>query len=271
MKNLLQGTSRQEISVFNFINTLMPETTVLKNNRQVLNGKELDIYVPSRKFAVEFNGLYFHNDSMKNDPFYHLQKSVECEKKGIRLIQIMSDEWEQKKPLVLDLIRKSLGKCDNVSLQNCKIVEISKQEGDLFMKRHCLLEEDPHASLYYAILLDNEKMAVASFKKEKNWTLTRYVERMGFTVHSGLKKIIDEFKTQHSLPLTATLDRRLYQKYDFIEAGFEEIEPTNPNVTITKDFKKRFPLKEKTSDEKLEKQGWHKVYDCGNRRFLLCT
>ena len=99
-KSLIQqGTSQQEIDVYNLIKRLLPNKLVLKNDRNILKGKELDIVVPSLKLAIEFNGLFFHCDAKKSDPMYHLHKSIECERQGYRLIQIMSDEWEKKKPL----------------------------------------------------------------------------------------------------------------------------------------------------------------------------
>lgn len=54
----------------------------LLNDRQVLKPAELDIYVPSKKLAIEYDGMYWHSDEFK-DATYHVKKTDECEKSGI--------------------------------------------------------------------------------------------------------------------------------------------------------------------------------------------
>lgn len=270
MPTTLHGTSRQEIEVYNFIKMQLPKCQVLKNNRSVINGRELDIYVPSKKVAVEFNGLFYHSDNTQSDPFYHLYKSVECEKRGIQLIHVMSDEWEQKKPLVQDLIKKALGIHETVNISICNLKEINEREGKAFMESHCIQSYDQDSILYYGIFFEGDKLAVASFKKaDSNWVLTRYIDRKGYKVRDGLKAILESFLQTHPKPLTASLDRRLYSNAEYKSVGFKEVAPSNPNVTVTKDFKKRFPLNPKMTEKQLQEKGWHKVYDCGERRFIL--
>lgn len=64
---------------------------ILFNDRTVLNGKELDIYLPDLKIAFEYDGAYWHNNV--NNYF----KFEECRKQGIRLIHIIENTWIQKK------------------------------------------------------------------------------------------------------------------------------------------------------------------------------
>ena len=44
-----QGTSLEEQSVYNFMRSLLPNKTIVKNDRNILKGKELDIYIPSKR------------------------------------------------------------------------------------------------------------------------------------------------------------------------------------------------------------------------------
>ena len=74
---------------------------VVKRTRKVIAPQELDIYLPELKIAVEFNGNYWHKD-VKN---YHLDKSIACRNKGIRLIHIYQFEnFDKQKQLLKDLI-----------------------------------------------------------------------------------------------------------------------------------------------------------------------
>ena len=48
------------------------------------NGYELDIYIPSLKIAIEYDGYYWHNGKIKED----LEKNQKCKKDGIKLYRI---------------------------------------------------------------------------------------------------------------------------------------------------------------------------------------
>lgn len=271
MRRTLQGTSRQEIEVYNFIQRCLPGIRVLKNDRTVLKGKELDIYVPSLKLAIEFNGLFYHNSSKRADPFYHLQKSVNCERKGIRLIQIMSDEWEQKKALVLDLIRHSIGAYEHLDASQCKLELMNEKEGKAFFNGNHLLGDDKRSEFYIGLSFDRSILFCAGFKKEKNnLIMTRFGDRKGYHVKNGLQTVISYIQEEYKVPVTTSIDRRLYSANELKLIGFREVQPTNPSVTITKDFKKRIPIEnmKRFNESELEKKGYYKVYDCGERRFI---
>ena len=47
-------------------------------------GYELDIYIPSKKIAIEYDGCYWHKHRTKKD----LEKNYKCEKDGIKLYRI---------------------------------------------------------------------------------------------------------------------------------------------------------------------------------------
>lgn len=63
------------------------------------------MYIPSKQVAIEFNGVYWYSQVDKN---YHLRKTEECEKLGIRLLHIWEDLWISKKEIYKSLISSSL-------------------------------------------------------------------------------------------------------------------------------------------------------------------
>ena len=50
-------------------------------------GYELDIYIPSLKIAIEYDGYFWHKHRTKND----LEKNYKCKKDGIKLYRIRED------------------------------------------------------------------------------------------------------------------------------------------------------------------------------------
>ena len=77
-RNILiqQGTSNEELELYNTVRLLDPSLIVYRGDRAVLHGREIDIWIPSHKLGVEYDGLFFHNTSKRDDPTYHLYKTI---------------------------------------------------------------------------------------------------------------------------------------------------------------------------------------------------
>lgn len=89
----LSKSSKPEKEIVKFIRSIMSNNHIIRNSRKILNGKELDIYIPSKKLAIEYNGLYWHSEEKGKDKYYHYNKTKLCAEKGIRLITIFEDEF----------------------------------------------------------------------------------------------------------------------------------------------------------------------------------
>lgn len=84
---LIKNTSKAENEIYDFIRTFY-NGLIIRNDRNVLkNNKELDIYFPHKNIAIEYDGLYWHNNV---NNYY---KFVECKAKNVRLVQITEYSW----------------------------------------------------------------------------------------------------------------------------------------------------------------------------------
>jgi hypothetical protein len=270
--NIPQGISKEETELYNIIQLEFPNKKILRSNRQILNGRELDMYIPENKLAIEYDGVYFHSSAKKDDKFYHLWKTVECEKRGIRLIHVLSDEWELKRPLVIDLVRKALGKFRSVDSEECYIRELSKKEEQIFLEASHLRGDFKDSVLCISLQYNNSTVMCISFaKREKDWVIGRIAYRRDILVKEGFKKILDYFVDEYleDNQLYASVDRRFEDPIDLKENNFIEIAPTNPVATYTKDFVHRYKESDfqKFDEATLMKNGWSKIYDCGRRMF----
>ena len=95
--------SHYEQDIIDYISTFYFGECI-RNDRLVLNGKELDIYYPSKKIAIEFNGDYWHSDKYKSS-MYHYNKFKQCYDLGITLVSIFEREWSTKENLIRLYIR----------------------------------------------------------------------------------------------------------------------------------------------------------------------
>ena len=91
------ATSFMEQAIYGAFCYAIGEENVLSRNRTAI-GKELDIYIPNLKIAIEPGSWHYHKKKIKND----IEKRELCQKQGIRLITIYSHFKEEEPPFQND-------------------------------------------------------------------------------------------------------------------------------------------------------------------------
>jgi Zn finger protein HypA/HybF involved in hydrogenase expression len=125
--------NKLELELKDYINNL--GITIIENTKNIIPPLEIDIYIPSHKIAIEFNGLYWHSELFK-DKNYHLKKTQDCENIGIQLIHIFEDEWLNKKEIVKSRIKNLLGlNKTKIYARKTNIQEISNNEANDFYQQ----------------------------------------------------------------------------------------------------------------------------------------
>ena len=99
--------SKVEKDVFNYIKNDLNYIDALHSYHEIIKPYELDIYIPSKKTAIEFNGILWHSLENEITIDYHLNKTIKCENAGIKLIHIWEDEWHNN-PTYIKLFIKNI-------------------------------------------------------------------------------------------------------------------------------------------------------------------
>ena len=281
------GTSKKEKEVLEFLSNYVECDNT---NREVLNNKELDVYIPSKRVAIEFNGLYWHNSKFK-DSNYHLDKLNDCEEKGIKLIQIFEDEWDNKQEITKSRLLNIL------NLTKRKIfarkTEIREVNSSLSMKflRENHIQGELGSSIKLGLFYNNELVSLMTFgslrknlgqtKKEGSWELLRFCNKLNTTVVGGASKLFKNFIENYSPKEVITYaDRRWSNGEMYKHLGFNFEENTKPSYFYVANKKRENRFKYRKSE--LIKQGFNKnisekeimegrnilrIYDCGTKRF----
>lgn len=276
-----QGVSNEELQVFNTLRLELPGTQIIRGDRIVLQGREIDAYLPEYKLGFEYDGLFWHNASQGKDSSYHLHKTILAEQQGVKLMHIWSNEWELNRPIVVDMIKKAIGKALPIKAQECTFTPLGKAEANEFMK-FCHIEgPDLTASKSFGLVYNGEiVMACQMAKAEDWWEITRITDRRGVKVLDGFERMCSEIRAmskQFGTDIIAVCNRRFLDAYQYKAAGCKEIGCTNPHRWYTKDYKKVYSEDQFANYVKLQESKkkpitvseWQTVWDCGQRRFCL--
>lgn len=282
-------TSKAETEIYDFIKSIVGADNVKQSVRNIIPPKEIDIYIPSLKIGIEYNGLYFHQKNIR----YHIDKTNACKQKGIKLIQIFEDEYRNHKDIVLSKLSHILGKCDNLPKimgRKCEIKEIKSQKAKVFLNKNHI-QGFGGGSVYLGAFYNEQLIAVMAFKNDNNgkWELTRFASDNNY-VSQGLGGKLFSFFVKHYNPIEikSFADRRWTINEDnnlYIQLGFKfdsytppEYRYFKPEDGIIRQHKFNF-RKEKlnkkyglpltmTETEMTEKLGYKKIYDCGLIKYV---
>lgn len=174
---------------------------VITNSRTIIKPYELDIYIPSHKVAIEFNGTYWHCDKhTRMDPNYHQMKTKMCNDIGITLIHIYEHKYHDNISKYRSIIKAKLKQNSRIYARKCVIKLVTQSEEKDFLDAYHLQNYIPSSTcvgLYYG----GELVTLCSFGKsryDKNFDieLLRNCSKSGITVVGGLSKIIKFYKQQ---------------------------------------------------------------------------
>lgn len=265
---------------------------VIERDRNVLKGKELDIYIPSKKIAIEFNGIYWHSTVFK-DKYYHQQKTIDCAKQGIRLIHIFEYEWldEKKKNKILKLIDNIISEdYTTIAARNCIIKEIGNTECKDFLDRFHL-QESAKFSVGYGLYNNGQLVSVMTFGKPRfnngfDYEIIRYCTLPGTRINGGAERLFKHFiKDIKPESVITYCDISKFTGNVYTKLGFKPIQPnpiTDPNYVWYNVSDNQILHRYDTMKHKLVEQGlgsseqteseimsdlnYLQIYDSGNLR-----
>ena len=287
------GMSKDENEIFEFIKEYIPST--IKRDRNILNGKELDIYVPSKRIAIEYHGLRWHTEFFAGKTkYYHINKLTQCIDNDIKLIQIFEDEYVTNKNVVLNKLLHILNidlKLPKIGGRKCKICEINKDEAKGFLDAFHIQKYTP-STVYLGAYYNNKLIGVMTFLNEKNnqWNLTRFASDYNYICQGIGGKLFQYFvKKYNPNEVKSFADRRWTINEEnnvYIQLGFKfdkylspEYRYYNPKVDRYKRFHKfafrkqilhkRFNLPLSMSETEMIKElGYDRIWDCGLIKYI---
>lgn len=279
---------------------LLKAEKLIENSRSVLlpSKKEVDIYLPKHKVAIEVNGLYWHSFLTEERTLvqltkdYHLTKTKLAEDLGLTMLHVW--EHEAANPIMHDLILSKLNKLPRVGARQTEACNITHDEAKQFLTVNHL-QGSTNCSYQVGLKLSGELVAVMTFGKPRfnkhyQWELLRLAFKRGLAITGGASKMLAKFKRDCSpSSLLSYAERRLglgtvYKTLGFklsyySEPGYFYWRQVGDHIAIVSRYmaqKHKLPkLLGKQFDEAKTEQanmlaaGYGLVYDCGQAVYTI--
>lgn len=282
-----------ENQLFDFLTSILNNEIINRRDRTLLNGKELDFYIPNKKIAIELNGLYWHSElSGKIQKQYHLYKTKSCIFHAVHLIHIFETEWINKQEIVKSIICNLLNLTKiKIYARNCEIKEISKEEKDEFLESNHIQGKDI-SNVKLGLFYNNELISLMTFCKSRfdkkyEYEMSRYCNKINTSVVGGASKLFSYFINTYSPnSIVSYSDRRYFDGNIYQKLGFSFNSFTNPSYYyIVNKYKSLFnrmhfqkhklknllttfnPLL--TEWKNMQLNGFDRIWDCGHSKWII--
>lgn len=205
-----------------------------RNNRSVLNGFEIDIYIPAHKIGIEYNGAYWHHDERMAHPRIHETKTRRANALGIRLITVWDFDWKAKPEMIKRHIMHAIGKQSGqkINARQCDVQRVEFDDAQPFYDRTHIQGAPWRAMIHYGLFHGERMVACMSFGQgssrrgktgDNEWELMRFAT--DGLVRGGASKLFKVFVGQHQPEAVWSFSDKqhfsggLYAVLDFAEDG----------------------------------------------------
>lgn len=263
----------------------------VRNDRSILDGKEIDILIPSKNIGLEFNGLYWHS-SLYKDSKYHLNKTELASKKSIKLIHIWEDDFVLKKDIIYSRINNLLGLNNNkIYARKCDIRIVDNKESKKFIDENHL-QGNINSNIKIGLYYENQLISIISFGKlrrslgsksiDGEFELYRFCSKLNYNVIGGFQRLLKYFEDNYNPSKIITYANRDWSSETniYLSSGFTSDGCTSPNFWYFNNenirrhrfqFRKDRLLKKgyigSTANEIMINLGYNKIYDTGSYRY----
>jgi hypothetical protein len=283
--------SDAELDLLSYVREILPNQLIISGDRNQISPLELDIYIPHKRLAIEYCGLYWHSELQGKHKMYHKHKMQNCESQGIRLITIFEDEWILNPNLVRSRLAVILGRAiHKLHARKCMVKQIDCALARDFCRINHI-QGAGSASAAIGLYYEDMLVSVATFSKPNiskgakksqvnHWELNRLCSLADHVVRGAANKLFAHFVKTHDPDQVITYcDLRWNTGDVYSHMGFIQHSVGFPNYWYIQlpQIKRmhRFGLRKNAQDdptltewENRKLQRFNRIWDCGHSKWV---
>lgn len=285
--------SKGEIEISEWLTSIGIEHT--RNKRITFDGinREIDIFIPKHKLAIDFHGLYWHS-SLYKEKNYHKDKYDFINKNlGYQYIQIWENEWIFKKNIVKSIIINKLKlSTKKIFARKCEIREINtKIASDFFYNNH--IHGFVGGKIKLGLFYENQLVSsiiIGKSRYNNGFEIIRFASALDTSIIGGFSKLLKCAIDKYNINiLESFVELRYFDGSGYIKNNFTVSSITPPsyyyfkNNNLAKLYHRSTFQKHKlrkiltnfdeilTEYENMKNNGYLQIYDCGTLKMILKT
>ena len=289
---LMGNASLAEAELLDYIKSIY-DGEIETGDRSIISPLELDIVIPDKHIAIEFNDVFWHSDfNPRMCKTYHRDKSLKCRDKGYQLLHIWEDDWYNRKDIIKDYIKSKLGLCSKrIYARKCHVREIDAHTARLFVDSNHIQgysNATYKIGLFYddvlvsVMLVGKLRNMMGSKPKEGHYEIYRVVSCEDTEVVGGFSKMLKYFERTYNPERIITYGDLCYTLGNvYLKCGFTDEGLSSPcyswqinGVRYHRSNFMKCKLEEcrkdpsLTEDQAMRSRHAYKVWDAGKIKFV---
>ena len=277
-----------------FISNILDEYNIeyQTNVRNIIPPYELDIYVPSKRLAVECNGIFWHSQNNHKDKHYHENKWKLCSDNNIQLLTIWEDQIKTKPEIMKSILLSKLGIYQKrIYARECQIIEPDTlidflEHNHIQGKTNATIKIGlQHQSKLVSVMTFSKRSKLSGGKNDNCWELTRFCSVINTQVLGAAGKLLKYFIKKYNPQRIVSFASNdistggLYKKLGFQQKGETSaywyvgkkdwIRYHRTSFTKTRLKQLGFNIEGKTESEIMSRLPFYKIYDSGHTKYEL--
>jgi len=206
-------------------------------NRKILNGKELDIYIPDLNIAIECNGILWHSQYTDKNQNYHFEKWNQCMIQGIQLITFWEDQIINNPDMVESILLSKLGIYQTrIGASKCKVGSVPKKIArEFLLENH--LQGPVNSLICLGLYYKGDLVSLMTFGKKRrslgntndsadDYELYRYCTKKNWQVIGGTDRLMSHFIKEFNPSRIISFSSndismgKLYENLGFQKSGY---------------------------------------------------
>lgn len=259
--------------------------------RDILDGMEIDVFLPSHNVGFELNGLYWHSSKFINKN-KHLEKTEKAACKGISLYHVFEDDWKLRKTQWKNKILSILGMDRRTPIgareTTFEIVSSTYLKA-FFDKNH--IQGFSGGSVACCLKFNDSVVAAAIFKADPSKTNSIVLNRYATStrVVGGLGKLLKNIKptlrSNGYSEIVSFADRTISDGRLYEATGWKLVDTLPPDykyhykgIRVRKQNFRRKKLEAMLGDKfdpneselkNTHRNGIYRIYDCGLLKYSI--
>jgi len=203
---------------------------VEQQNRQLIAPAELDIWLPERRLAIEFNGAHWHADDRPRKNTMRVKHHA-LALQGIRLISIFDFEWHTRRNAVENILQAATGQQQSIGARKITVRAITPAESRKFLDQWHIAGFVA-GKCYLGLFYNDRLVGVATFGQSRFESGVFELLRYATDCHviGGLQKTIKAARAMLNFKrLVSYCDLRYGTGQSYAKAGFKLASITPPD------------------------------------------